>query len=138
MTYFGDTNLTQTELEQRYLATYVMTASPERRLLMLFSRLQIDLQSAAEAFVELDYKRINDSLVHAQQILFALRDPLDTNLELGRNLRSLYTFCVDRLVKANIEKDSSLLAAVADVIYRIADANEQAVIALEQGQHAVA
>jgi flagellar protein FliS len=115
-----------------------MTASPERRLLMLFARLKIDLQSAAEAFVELDHKRINDSLVHAQQILFALRDPLDTAYELGRNLRSLYTFCVDRLVAANIHKDSSLLPAVSDIVCGLAEANEQAVVAMEQGQHALA
>ena len=105
---------------------------------MLFARLKADLQTAAEAFVALDYKSINDNLVHAQQVLFALRDPLDTSTDLGRSLQSVYSFCLDRLVTTNIQKDASLLPAVADIIARLADANAQAVVALEQDQRAIA
>jgi flagellar biosynthetic protein FliS len=105
---------------------------------MLFARLKVDLHAASEAFVELDHKRINDSLVHAQQILFALRDPLDTSTDLGRNLQSIYSFCIERLVATNIQKDASLLPAVDDIIFRLADANAQAVVALEQDRRAIA
>lgn len=125
-------------LEQRYLADFVMTASPERRLLMLFDYLKMDLHGAVEAFAATDFKKINDSLVHAQQILMALRDPLDVTLEIGRSLFSVYSFCIDRLVVANISKDARLLDAVITSVEQIAQANAQAYEALTRVEHAVA
>jgi flagellar protein FliS len=124
------------ELEQRYLADYVMTATPERRLLMLFDHLKIDLHNAEDAFGLGDNKKINDSLVHAQQILCALRDPLDLTVEVARQLRPIYTFCIDRLVMANIKKDVTLLPAVIDTIEQIASANERAFAMLSGASHA--
>ena len=126
------------DLEQRYLADYVTTATPERRLLMLFDYLKMDLRSAQGAFETKDFKQINDSLVHAQQILWALRDPLDENLALGAALRRLYTYCMESLVTINMKKDPQLLPAVTSIIEQIADANAQAYERLSKVEHALA
>lgn len=126
------------ELEQRYLADYVRTATPERRLLMLFDYLKMDLANAKEAFGSGDLKQINDSLVHAQEILWALRDPLDVNLALGAALRRLYTYCMERLVSMNMNKDPQLLPEVTSIIEQIADANALAFEQLSKVEHALA
>ncbi|HMD45960.1 MAG TPA: flagellar export chaperone FliS [Acidimicrobiales bacterium] len=115
------------EMRRRYLADHVRTASPGQRLLMLFDRLLHDLHSAERAFVEMDRKAINDDLVHAQQILFALRDPLDLTTEIGRNLGGLYDYCLTRLLTANLEKDVSLLAECVEILEQIRDANRRVV-----------
>ncbi len=114
------------EMRRRYLADQVNTGTPAQRLVMLFDRLLRDLRSAEEAFVVKDLKTISDNLVHAQQILFALRDPLDTTTELGRGLRSVYTYCLKTLIEANMKKDPSLLAECAARLEEIAEANRTA------------
>lgn len=110
-------------LRQRYLADQVSTASPAQRLLMLFDHLGRDLQLALSAFEAGNLKEISDRLVHAQEIIAALRDPLDTSSDLGRSLDALYSFCLAQLVRANFEKDPELVPPVAQMIDRVAQAN---------------
>jgi flagellar protein FliS len=117
---------------QEYLANAVMTASPVRRLLMLFDQLQSDLSGVPEAFERRDWKAVNDRLVHAQEILFALRDPLDRSTPLGASLASIYDFCLARLLECNLRKDLSLLPAVEDLVAKIAEANR---VAAERTAH---
>jgi len=111
------------EFRRRYLADQVETATPAQRLLMLFERLLRDLRTAEEAFSGTDLKVISDALVHAQQILFALRDPLDAATPLGASLAGVYSFCINELIRANLEKNANRLPAVVRVIEQIAAAN---------------
>lgn len=117
------------QLRRRYLEDQVSTATPAQRLLMLFDRLIADLRGAEEAFASSDLKEISDNLVHAQQVLFALRDPLDRSGELGRALHTVYSFCLDQLLRANLAKDRSLLPPVLEMIGRLAAANRHAAFA---------
>ena len=118
---------------QRYLANAVLTASPAQRLLMLFDYLRKDLAEAAGAFEARDWKAVNDQLVHAQEILFALRDPLDRSTELGANLASVYDFCLSQLLTCNLQKDPSFLPGVAELVNKIADANAAAMASAAEG-----
>lgn len=117
------------EFRRRYLADQVATASPERRLLMLFESLLRDLHTAQLAFEGADLKAISDRLIHAQEIIGALRDPLDRSSELGRSLDALYGFCLGQLVRANFDKNPALLPPVIKMIEQVANANR---IAYEQ------
>jgi flagellar protein FliS len=114
------------EFRRRYLADQVETATPAQRLMMLFGRLQRDLREAEEAFGGTDLKVINDALVHAQQILFALRDPLDLDTPLGASLAAVYNFAINELIQANLKKDRHRLPPVLRVIDQIAAANLEA------------
>lgn len=121
------TNDTHEELlRQRYLADLVATATPAQRLLMLFDYLKRDLAQAAEAFGGRDWKAVNDSLVHAEHIVFALRDPLDRSSELGASLGGVYDFCLEELIACNLEKDEARLAPVRELIDELAEANATA------------
>lgn len=115
---------------QRYLADQVTTATPVQRLLMLFDHLRRDLTRASEAFAAGDWKLVSDGLVHAQHILFALRDPLDRSSELGRTLAAVYDFCLDRLLACNLQKDPTLLPAVRELVEQVAAANARAALAM--------
>lgn len=113
-------------LAARYLADQVATASPGQRLLMLFDRLLRDLANAETAFAAGDLYGINQALVHAQQIILALRDPLDRDSDLGRALSSVYNFCFEALVDANLRKDPAALPRCRDLLDQIAQANRAA------------
>ncbi|MCU1493774.1 MAG: fliS [Acidimicrobiaceae bacterium] len=115
---------------QRYLANQINTATPAQRLVMLLDQLRRDLHCAQLAFEVGDFKEISDNLVHAQHIIFGLRDPLDLSTELGRALSGVYGFCAQRLLDANLRKDASLLPSVQDIVDRLTDANRKALAAL--------
>lgn len=111
---------------QRYLADFVATASPGQRLLLLFDYLRRDLVAATEGFEEGDLKKVSDALVHSQQIVFALRDPLDRDSVLGKNLGGVYDFCLQELIECNLHKQPERIAPVRELIDQIAAANRQA------------
>jgi flagellar secretion chaperone FliS len=66
----------------------------------------------------------HDELVRAQAILNELVCSLDHEQggEVARNLAALYDFCLDRLVRANLDKDPALLGAVRSTLADLADA----------------
>ncbi len=122
----------QEALRLRYLANQIETASPIQRLLMLFDQLGRDLHAAGGAFERAELKVINDSLLHAQEIIFALQDPLDTATPLGQALHGVYAFCIAKLIDANLRKDPRPLAEVVPLIARIASANRAAAVAYSE------
>lgn len=121
-------------LRARYLADQVATATPGQRLLMLFDRLFRDLADAEAAFARRDLFAVNKALVHAEQIVLALRDPLDRDTDLGRALSSVYNFCFDRLLDANLRKDPQWLGRCREMLAQIADANRNALAATTAGE----
>jgi flagellar protein FliS len=127
----------QTVAIQRYLADHVETATPVQRLLMLFDYLAKDFVGARAGFDEGNLEAINDHLVHAQEILFALRDPLDATTDLGRALASLYSFCLDRIIVANFRKQVGPLDEVQPLIEKIATANRLAAAAMSNSSVAL-
>src|ERR1700683_3701400 len=100
------------EMRRRYLTEAVQTASPAVRLTMLFDTLELDLARADKAFSEgSDLKTISDHLIHAQNILVALRDTIDLDAwEAAGRLQALYDHLYTELVKANLDKDRSRAA----------------------------
>ncbi len=115
---------------QRYLENLVATATPAQRLLLLFDYLRRDLTQAAESFGDRNWKAVSDALVHAQHIVFALRDPLDRESELGRSLHAVYSFCLTELLRCNLEKDPTALPAVRNIVDQLANANATAATSL--------
>ncbi len=118
------------ELRRRYVADQVMTAGPAQRLVMLLDRFVNDLRCADAAFDEGSTEQVHTLLVHSQQIVLALRDPLrDAPWEGAGQLRGLYLFVYHRLVQCNLNKDRSLLPMCLEIVSKLRDAN---VTALER------
>lgn len=110
-------------LQARYLAEAIETATPAERLLMLFDRLEVDLARAGAGFTTGDYFVVNAHLVHAQEIVAALRVTLDVTLwPEGAQLAGLYNLWQSEMVAANVEKDPSRLPPVAEMVAQVAGA----------------
>ena len=110
-------------LRERYLADSITTASPHQLVTMLYDALILDMQRAESGFAANDLAAINDSLVHAQQIIRALRSSLRLDAwEGAERLASLYDYLYMELIQANVAKDRVRARTCASMISALADA----------------
>jgi flagellar protein FliS len=100
---------------------------------MLCDRMSVDISRAEVALEENDLKAANENLQHAQRIVRMLRNALDPNGFEGANeLRAVYVFLEAHLIKANLEKDATLVQECAELIRPIHEAWRRAVNANER------
>ncbi len=128
------TNQRAEEMRLRYLTEAIETSTPASRLTMLLDALEMDLARADRAFVEgSNLKVLSDLLIHAQDIILALRDTLDTSVwEPAAQLVSLYDYFYSELVKSNLEKDRARAAEVASHVATLAAAWRNAARSVEK------
>ena len=122
---------TQTALA-RYGAVKVTTASPGQILVMLYDGLLRFLREAQASIVAKEHaksgERIGRSLAILDQLLIGL-DPKHAP-ELCERLQSLYVFCIQRLVRANVEQNADMVGDVVRVLSPLRDAWSTAVLEL--------
>ena len=116
-----------------YLKESITTASPAQLVLALYDgvlmavdRAGEDLSGGAPGAME----SAHWELVRAQKILTELRAALDHDRggQISRSLASIYEFCLERLVQANVTKNPSPLGVVSEAIGGLRDAWEQACV----------
>lgn len=89
-----------------YLAATVDTATPSQLLVMLYQRLTVDLERAADALRRGEPSQAHEPLLHAQDIVLELNASLKIDAWDGAaGLASLYAYLHSELVKANTAKD---------------------------------
>ncbi len=117
---------TTAQLRNRYARDTVSTASPAQLVIMLFDRLLKDLTVAEQAVGARDIQGSHNALLHAQEIIVELSSTLDTKMWAeGEALGRLYYWCIEELVRANMEKSVEPIKNARDVIEPIADAFRQ-------------
>lgn len=107
---------------QQYQENQVMTAPPERLVLMLYEGALRFLRLAKKAVEEKNYADANNYIVRVEDIIMELNMSLDMNYELSKNLRSLYNFIYEKLIEANIKKDLSKLEEVEGLLEGLKEA----------------
>jgi flagellar protein FliS len=97
---------------KQYREDAVATATPEGLTLMLYDGL-VKFIKQGKFFIERkDWEKAHKAIVRAQDIVEELNCTLNMDYEISTNLRSLYLYMKDRLVEANIGKDSEILDEV--------------------------
>lgn len=105
----------------QYKQNSVMTASPQELTLMLYNGA---LKFIGQAKIHIEQKNIakaNESIIRSQNIIQELNITLNMDYEVSQNLRSLYTYMLERLVDANISKDIEILDEVAKMVTELRD-----------------
>lgn len=111
-----------------YQSQAVETAGPAQLVLMLYDGA---LEAVGKAVAALSdeprpgrLELVHRELRRAQDILTELSLTLDTDRggAVATGLASLYDFCLDRLVSANVRKDAAGLGAVTSVLTQLRDA----------------
>jgi len=114
-------------LRARFAETSAATASRPRLVTMLYDRMVRDLHEAAAALERADHYGAHTALVHAQEIVEALRAALDPTVWPGaRGLGQLYDFVHERMVAANLTKDPKAVADALTVVEPLRDAWHEA------------
>ncbi len=99
---------------QAYQKSKYETASPHKLISLLYNAAVSNIQRAAKALDEGKYADANQFNLKAQDILYELLSCLNEEQggEIAANLKEIYLYCVNQLVRANIRKDKSVLLEV--------------------------
>ena len=106
---------------QKYRQNSVTGANPGQLTLMLYNGAIKFIKSAIISLEKKDIIDTNTSIIRAQEIILYLADTLDHKYEISKNLSSLYDYIHQRLVQANIKKDTLILEEVCTFLEELRD-----------------
>jgi flagellar protein FliS len=117
----------QASAYQRAVSSYgdsaVMTASPQRLLVMLYDRLAVDLVRGELAQRQGDREQAANCLGHAQDIIAELLSSLDQSAwDGGPRLAAIYTWLLKELIGAIVTGDAERTAACRACVEPLRDA----------------
>ena len=105
----------------QYQQNSIMTATPEELTLMLYNGCIKGIRLAKIGLEDKDYEKANLYMCKAQAIIRELRATLDMKYDISQNLYELYTYFLDRLIEANVKKESSILDEVEQFVSDLRD-----------------
>ncbi len=124
----------------QYRKIAVLTARPEKLLLMLYDGLVIDLIKAKQAIGQHDPATAHTYLIKGQDILTELIRTLNMKYEISTNLYQLYDYLRQRLIRANVKKDAAIIEEVLKIVTGLratwADAAEQVLVGDDHAREA--
>lgn len=100
----------------QYQQNAILSAKPERLVSMLFTGAVKFIRQADQALEKGDFSGTHQALVRTQDIVLYLQTTLNTDYEIARNLDALYTYLLERLVQANLQKDRTVLAEAGRMV----------------------
>ncbi|MCC3648569.1 flagellar export chaperone FliS [Cytobacillus oceanisediminis] len=106
---------------QSYQQNSVKTASPGELTLMLYNGCLKFIHQAKKAIEEKNIEMKNTNIQKAQSIIQELMVTLNMDIEVSKNMMSLYDFMNRRLMEANIKNDASILDEVEGLITEFRD-----------------
>lgn len=108
----------------KYRGVAVQTSSPGQLLVMLYDGVLRFVGEAHDALAKRDRARVGERIGKALAILEELSATLDRDKapELADNLLSLYVFCRQHLLEANLQQDAARLEEVARTILPLREA----------------
>ena len=116
-----------------YRTQAATTASPAQLVLMLYDGALGQIDRAGRALADGYQEQAHDALIRSQAIVNHLAATLDHDRggEIATNLASLYDFCSQQLIDANLTKRGDDLPAVARVLRGLRDTWETACVQTE-------
>jgi flagellar protein FliS len=108
---------------QAYRENAVLSAPPERLVVMLYDGARRFLHQAAAAMRAEQLETTNAKLRRAEDIIAYLRESLDLEQgEIAARLQSIYVFCQRHLREARFERDAAKIEQVSDLLARLREA----------------
>ena len=108
---------TLTASPNAYRETAVLSATPERGVVMLYDGAHRFLFQATVAMREGKIELCNRKLGRAEDIIAHLRGVLDMDRgEIAHNLDAIYDFCLRQLRQARFDRDPAVLEHVSSLL----------------------
>ncbi|MBM4764133.1 flagellar export chaperone FliS [Bacillus sp. B15-48] len=114
-----------------YQRNQVTTAKPEELTLMLYNGAIKFLHQAKQAIEKKDYQKAHTAIVKTQDIVTELMVTLNMDISLSNSLYNLYDFMKQKLVEANIAKDSHMLDEVESMFVELRNSWAEAIKSLK-------
>ncbi|WP_044338355.1 flagellar export chaperone FliS [Rossellomorea aquimaris] len=118
-----------------YQNNSVNTASPGELTLMLYNGSLKFIHIAKKAMEDKNIELKNTNIQKTQAIVNELMVTLNMDLEVSKNLMSLYDYINRRLTEANIKNDASILEEVEGLITEFRDTWKEVIQLNRQKQH---
>ncbi|MDO8211425.1 flagellar export chaperone FliS [Conexibacter sp. CPCC 206217] len=120
---------------QAYRESAVLTAPPERLVVMLYDGARRFLYQAAVTMRTGDVQTSHDRLRRAEAIIDHLLATLDMSQgEISQQLESIYLFCQRLLAEGRIRQDADKLDQVSELLGGLREAWDQIASAPQQAQ----
>ena len=97
------------------------TCNKEELVAKLFNEASVSLRRGIQAIDNKNFDAANKHIQKSQIIVSTLNDSLDMGYEVSDGLRKLYTYMLERLFKANIDKDITILAEISKMLGELRD-----------------
>lgn len=120
---------------EAYQNNSVTTASPGELTLMLYNGCLKFINLAKHAIENKEIENRNTNIQKAQNIVSELMLTLNMDVEISKNMRSLYEYLNRRLMEANFKQDISILEEVEEIMTEFRDAWKQVIQLNRQLQH---
>ncbi|MBU2699159.1 flagellar protein FliS [Sporomusaceae bacterium BoRhaA] len=102
---------------EQYRRMQVETASQGKLILMLYEGAIKNLHLAQQCMESKNINGAHSSLMKAQRIIQELNITLNMDAgEIAQNLRDLYVYMLERLAKANMQKDRAIVSEVLELL----------------------
>ncbi len=113
--------------QQAYRDSSVLTAPPERLVVMLYDGANRFLFQAAHAMRSGDISLMNNRMQRAEAIIAELRGTLNHEQggDIARRLESIYAFCQRHLLEARLKRDVNRIEQVMKLLAELRDAWDQ-------------
>ena len=110
----------------QYKQNSIMTASPQELTLMLYNGALKFIGMAKIHIEQKDIPKANESIKRAQDIIRELNITLNMDYPISTNVRSMYTYILEKLVDGNIYKEIQYLDEAAEIITELRDTWKEA------------
>jgi flagellar protein FliS len=111
---------------QAYKESAVLTAPPERLVVMLYDGIQRFLFQATVAMREGNIEQSNNRLQRAEAIIDELNATLDMSQgQVAERLRALYNFSKRHLMQARIQRSPEMIEETSKLLDTVGDAWRQ-------------
>lgn len=113
--------------QDNYLKNQVMSASPNKLIEMLLEGATKRIRMGKLAIENKNIVQASEQIIRAQDIIMELRYSINEEVDsqIPQDLIQLYEFMYDRLVIANMEKDTVILDEVQHLLAELTDAWKQ-------------
>ena len=112
---------------QSYQQNSVSTASPGELTLMLYNGCLKFINLAKKGITEKNIEMKNTNIQKAQKIIHELMVTLNLEIEVAKNMMSLYDYFIRRLVEANVKNDIAILEEVEGFVTEFRDTWKQVI-----------
>lgn len=112
---------------QSYQQNSVNTASPGELTLMLYNGCLKFIHQAKKAIDEKNIQDKNNSILRAQDIIRELMVTLNPEIEVSKQMLTLYDYMLNRLIEANIKNDNEILNEVEGLVTEFRDTWKQVI-----------